>query len=383
MSETIKRLHVEGWRSICHSYAVVNQWQLLSMRKKKNLEISFREAAVYNHKWAALVGMFNEEDAGYLASLSDCSTHECDAAYRISFPYNFSNIDSVKTAVFVTSEFKVILEHQYNSFDDFKSCINSPQVKIVTPSTWSAEGFYRRGCDADQVIVVPHGVDTAVFRKLDQIRIQYREKLGLNGFVFMNVGAMTENKGIGLLLKAFAAVASERPDVHLILKGSDGLYPSAELLQKSLSDLSVSEQAMVISKCSYIGHSLSMAEMAAIYQVADAYVSPYKAEGFNMPVLEALACGIPVICTGGGATDDFVTEECALKIDSKVTPISVGDYWGEMVNPDLDHLIQLMFQVMDDTEWANSASTSAITHVNQHYTWDIVTDKLVDNLLYN
>ena len=341
----------------------------------------FKEAAAYNQKWAALVGMFNKEDADYLSGLPDSDSVEYDAVYRISFPYNFSNIGPAKTAVFVTSEFKVILEHQYNSFDDFKACINNPQVKIITPSTWSADGFYRRGCNTDQVVVIPHGVKTSVFRKLDQVRIQYREKLGLSGFVFMNVGAMTENKGIGLLLKAFAVVASARPDVHLILKGSDGLYPSTELLQQSLSGLSASEQAMVISKCSYIGHSISMSEMAAIYQVADAYVSPYKAEGFNMPVLEALACGVPVICTRGGATDDFIPDEIALKINSQVTSLSVGDYTGEMVVPDLDHLIHLMFQVMDDSEWRNSVSIAAIAHVNQHYTWDIVTDKLVDTLL--
>jgi glycosyltransferase involved in cell wall biosynthesis len=353
----------------------------LSLRKKKNLEVYLHEVATYNQNWAALGGLFDDEAAVCLASLKDCEPQSCDAVYRISFPYNFSNITNARTAVFVTSEYKLLLEHQYSSIDDFKACMKNPEIKIITPSTWSAEGFYRYGCNPEQVVVVPHGVDTTVFKKSAEKRVEFREKLGLDGFVFMNVGAMTENKGIGLLLRAFAVVAAQRPDVRLILKGADGLYPSTELLQKSLAELSVAEQEMVISKCSYIGKSLSMTDMAAMYQVADAYVSPYKAEGFNMPVLEAMACGVPVICTRGGATDDFVLDECSLRIDSTVTSVAVDDRVGEMVVPDLDHLIQLMFQVMDDTEWRSSVAASAIEHVNQHYTWDVVTDTLIHNLL--
>ncbi|MBF0329849.1 MAG: glycosyltransferase family 4 protein [Nitrospirae bacterium] len=382
MNKPVRKLLVEGWLSICHSYSIVNQWQLLSLRKKKNLETYFRESPAYDTKWATLQGLFNADDSAYLASLQDSDPADCDAVYRIDCPYNFKNIHA-KTAVFITSEYKTLLQHQYNTFADFQACINQPHVKIVTPTTWSADGFYRQGCDADQVIVVPHGVDTTVFRKSDEKRLELRKKLHLSGFVFMNIGAMTENKGIGLLLKAFSVVASKRPYVRLLLKGTDGLYPSTELLQKCLSELSVTDQHIVISKCSYIGDSMSMADMADMYQAADAYVSPYMAEGFNMPVLEALACGVPVICTKGGATDDFVLDNFALKINSQLTPVRVNDCAGEMLVPNLDHLIHLMFKIMDDTEWRNTASALSVAHVNRNYTWDIVTDKLIDKLLYD
>lgn len=380
LGEPVKKLLVEGWLSICHSYSIVNQWQLLSLRKKKNLATYFRESAVYNQKWAVLTGLFNDDDAAYLSSLQGCDPSDCDAVYRIGFPYNFKDIKT-KTAVFITSEYKILLQHQYDTFADFRAYINQPQVKIVTPTTWSADGFYRQGCAQDQVLVVPHGVETAIFRKKEEKRPEIREKLGLNGFVFMNIGAMTENKGIGLLLKAFAVVASERPDARLLLKGTDGLYPSTELLQKCLADLSAEEQHTVLSRCSYIGGSLSMEDMADIFQAGDAYVSPYMAEGFNMPVLEAMACGLPVICTRGGATDDFVRDDFALRIDSKINSIGVNDSVGEMVVPDLDHLIYLMFRIMDDETWRNAASVRSVDHVTQHYTWDKVTDTLVEKLM--
>jgi hypothetical protein len=53
------------------------------------------------------------------------------------------------------------------------------------------------------------------------------------------------------------------------------------------------------------GH-LTLAQLNSLYSVADAYVTPYRAEGFNLPALEAQACGTPVIATQGGATDDFL-----------------------------------------------------------------------------
>ena len=53
------------------------------------------------------------------------------------------------------------------------------------------------------------------------------------------------------------------------------------------------------------GH-LTLAQLNSLYNLADAYLTPYRAEGFNLPALEAQTCGTPVIATAGGATDDFL-----------------------------------------------------------------------------
>ncbi|WP_371068283.1 glycosyltransferase, partial [Salmonella enterica] len=61
------------------------------------------------------------------------------------------------------------------------------------------------------------------------------------------------------------------------------------------------------------GH-LDLSQLNALYNVADAYVTPYRAEGFNLPALEAQTCGTPVIATAGGATDDFLSDVHCIKI---------------------------------------------------------------------
>src|SRR2546428_731861 len=66
----------------------------------------------------------------------------------------------------------------------------------------------------------------------------------------------------------------------------------------------------------YLSDTLSPDELPGLYTACDCLVHPYRGEGFGLPVLEAMACGLPVIVTGGGATDDFVTDEFAYRLSA-------------------------------------------------------------------
>ena len=73
---------------------------------------------------------------------------------------------------------------------------------------------------------------------------------------------------------------------------------------------------------SYLGLAITLSsdELAELMACADVYVSPYKAEGFNLPVLESMALGVPVIITKGGPTDDFTNAAFAKYVDSERVP---------------------------------------------------------------
>src|SRR5579872_4162762 len=58
-------------------------------------------------------------------------------------------------------------------------------------------------------------------------------------------------------------------------------------------------------------------QIIAMYRAADCFVFPYRGEGFGMPMLEAMACGLPVIATAGGAADDFLDDDTAYRIPAK------------------------------------------------------------------
>jgi glycosyltransferase involved in cell wall biosynthesis len=375
-----RKVLIEGWRSISHSYAIVNQWQALAFQKRGDLELYFKDVPFFNPQWSAVTGLFNAEDEKILTGLPCADADPCDAVVRISYPHNYSDFSDKKTVIYGTSEHKTLSPSSFRSYEDFKATIGRSNVTVWTPSNWSAEGFYRQGFSKEQVVIVPHGVDVNTFRPSPEKRDRLRKQLGLNGFVFMSIGAMTPNKGIDLLLRAFAVVLAKRPEVRLFLKGADGLYSSNKMLERYLANLSAKDREVVHKSCMYHGSFLSMADMAGLYQVADAYVSPYRAEGFNIPVLEAAACGVPVICTAGGSTDDFVSDDFARKIDSKVVPCLNDDEAGEMLAPDLDHLIHQMLTVAENAEWRQKAALASVSYARKFFTWDIVSDRIVANL---
>ncbi len=381
MHSTPRRLLIHGWRGIPHSYSVVNQWTLLALRHRPEVATYHRDAPYFRETWEPISGLFSPDEEAYLAALSPEPAGLCAAEFRICYPFTFGNVVHQRTAVFGTSEYKAFPPGSFASEADFEAAREQAGVFVVTPSRWSAEGFLRRGFPEQRILVVPHGVDVQRFHPDPAQHVALKTHYGLSEFVFLNIGAMTPNKGMDLLLRAFAEVARRRPEAQLLLKGSDHLYPSDQMLNRILDTLMPEDRAALEGRFKYHGSPLSMDDMAALYQVADAYVSPYRAEGFNLPVLEAASCGLPVICTEGGPTDDFVTDAFAKRIQSRRIPFNLGEQSAERLEPDFDHLVAQMLAVMDDATWRRSASIAAVQHVHQTYTWDRVTDRLIQCLI--
>jgi glycosyltransferase involved in cell wall biosynthesis len=376
-----KELVVEGWRFICHSYAIVNQWQLLALLRRNDVTLHIRDVPFYDPSWKRVHGLFAPAQEAVLAQLpmADVNTSP-DTTLRISFPYNFSPIAQGRLAVFGTAEYGIVTPSYLNGSNDIARLAQNERFTVIAPSHWSAAGFLHLGLRDDQVVVIPHGVDPTVYRPDAQNREAARKQLHLGGFAFLTVGAMTGNKGMHRLLRAFARVAQKHSDAKLILKGADDLYNSREMLQSYLTELSVHDQQTIANRIIYFGGTFPMEGMAKLYRLADAYVSPYSAEGFNMPVLEGAASGLPVICTSGGPTDDFVTDSFARKIRSKLMPTRLENIDGYFLEPDVDHLTDLMFEVIENVAWRRAAAIAGPQHVASNYTWDAVAQSLIDAL---
>jgi glycosyltransferase involved in cell wall biosynthesis len=381
-----KSLIVEGWRFVAHSYAMVNQWQLLALLRRPDISVKVIDVPFYRRQWQSQTGLFDQSQEAALSSIGLAMPGErADATLRISLPFDFRPSRSHRTAIFGTSETQMLRTEQFRDLEAYEQFHRSPpgtDIKIVTPSRWSAEGFYRAGFGSDQVLIIPHGCDTGTFRPMPDVRPEIRSKLSCldDDFVFLSVGAMTGNKGIDVLLQAFAQVCKKFPRARLILKGLDSLYHSKDFLDRYSQRLSQRDLERIGARVTYLGDSYSNAKMAKLYQAADAYVSPYRAEGFNMPVLEAAASAVPVICTRGGATDDFVTDRFARRIDSRRVSARIQDQDAYRLEPSFDHLISLMSSVIEDRGWCEQAMAAGPAHVRANYTWDSVADMLVRQL---
>ena len=217
-------LIVEGWRFIPHSYAIVNQWQLLAL-SRRSVQLKVIDAPFFR-PWRTQSGLFDATDEHALRTLPVARLGEiADVTLRIFAPFTFSPATSRLTAVFATLEEQIIRRQQLAGAGEYQRLrrgLPAGDIKAVTPSRWSAEGFYQAGFTSEQVLIVPHGVDVATFHPMPDLRKQIRSGLGIrdSDFAFLNVGAMTGNKGIDLLLRGFAEICRRFPEARLVLKGT-------------------------------------------------------------------------------------------------------------------------------------------------------------------
>ena len=385
---------VEGWRFIYHSYCVANQFQLLEMlvgvsrgvshRPRGQIELFHRDMPYVDPAWETKVSLFDRANDRLLRSIPSPAVNQpADVTLRMHCPWDFSASSSTETWVFAATEWGIITNTVLQAIG-VRSIAQTPvnsEVKIITPSAWSKAGLIRSGVEGDRIAVVPLGVDPQIYYPVSGDRRQLlRESFGWsNYFIFLNIGGQTDRKGIRPLLKAFAAVVDKYPDARLVLKGSELLYPSRdEIAEACRVVLNDAERARVLPRLIYTGNQLSFAQIAEFYQAADVYVSPYLAEGFNLPVLEAVACGLPVICTEGGPTDDFTRSDFALRIESKFMAVVIEGETLFMLAPEWEHLTELMQRAIEQPEIRARARVAGPGFVADNFTWGRSVDRLLE-----
>ncbi|MGC9526677.1 MAG: glycosyltransferase family 4 protein [Limnospira sp.] len=380
---------VEGWRSIPHSYALINSHQLLELKKRSRLELFHRDMPYVTEDWKPSPGLFSPEEEAILDHLPQPPDDlEADITLRMYCPFNLASSNSKITAVFGCTEWGIVPQTilrgmGVKSFRD--AHLNSNSI-IITASEWSRRGFLNSGAVPERVAIVPLGFDPKVHHPpTEDERNSLRKKFGwADHFVFLNIGVMwNERQGISRLLKAFVTVADRHPEAKLILKGRDAIFPSKDSIQKATKYvLTDGEIEFIRPRMRYIGENLSAAEIAQLYQAADVYVSPYSAEGFNMPVLEAIACGTPVICTKGGPTDEFARPEFSLQIESKLRQFR--DREGDIkfyLEPQNSHLIDLMEMAIKAPDLKQKVRQFGTPFVRENFTWSKVCDRLLEVFL--
>jgi glycosyltransferase involved in cell wall biosynthesis len=159
---------------------------------------------------------------------------------------------------------------------------------LVCVSETTARDLDRLVGDHVEVVVAPHGVDLARFsRDASRDRDQF-EGAGLpvdTAYLFF-VGTFEPRKGLDVLLAAFAELAVSHPDLELWLAGQPGW--GVGQVERALADHPARAR---IRRLGFVDDDL----LPALVRGARAVVYPSRGEGFGLPVLEALACGAPVV----------------------------------------------------------------------------------------
>lgn len=142
------------------------------------------------------------------------------------------------------------------------------------------------------------GVDTARFRPDTVVRARIRQELGIpqDDLVFLFLGRLNRDKGVLDLARAFAGIATDYPDAHLLLVGPD---------EGNLLPALVGLTAECAAQVQQVGYAARPEDYMA---AADVFCLPSYREGFGTVVIEAAAAGIPAIATRIYGVVDAVEE---------------------------------------------------------------------------
>lgn len=209
---------------------------------------------------------------------------------------------------------------------------------VVVPSRATADDCVEHGVDAARIRVVPHGVHADVVATEDVER--WRARYGIGERYVLWCGTLEPRKNLARLVRAFARARSGGLDAELVLAGPQGWGDVAEEVAGALQGV---PEGVV-----HLTGRLGSHELQVAYHGAAAFAFPSLWEGFGMPVLEAMAHGVPVVTSIGTSMAEF----------------AVGA--GPLVDPrDVDALSDALLAVTG----GQAPDRSAIAALAAQFTW--------------
>lgn len=181
----------------------------------------------------------------------------------------------------------------------------------IAMSRFGQEAFRDAGVDARYV---PHGVDTTLFHPDAILASQgkpWREAVGLSpddfviGIVAANKG-FPSRKGFGEMFAAVAVLLDSHPDARLYVHSDITGYQGVELKALAASLGMPEDRVHYVDQFANRASLISSADMAGIYAGLDVFLATSYGEGFNVPLIEAQACGVPVIVTDATTGPELV-----------------------------------------------------------------------------
>jgi len=143
------------------------------------------------------------------------------------------------------------------------------------------------GCPPEKITVIGNGVDSVKFQPRPQTKMRQLLGLPVERPILLSIGNLTENKGFHILIEAVADLRARQPDVLLVIIGEGSR--KSQLLFK-IRDLGLDDNVRLVGTQAHD-------ELSAWYSAADVFCLASATEGWPNVVMEAMACGRPVIAT--------------------------------------------------------------------------------------
>jgi glycosyltransferase involved in cell wall biosynthesis len=172
--------------------------------------------------------------------------------------------------------------------------------RVVAVSQALKEEITKLGVSADKVVVVSNGVDVKRFYPLPKEQAQRELQLPRKRII-LSAGNLTANKGFDLLVRAFSRLADDPSgnDLHLVIVGEG---TERRPLERMVTSLGINNRVKLVGA---VAHE----RMHLWYNAADIFCLVSEREGLPNVLLEALACGVPVVATQVGGIPEILSSD--------------------------------------------------------------------------
>ena len=214
------------------------------------------------------------------------------------------------------------------------------------------------GIPPDRVDAVYNGVDTTIFRPLDSPELPHRLDKLRGKRIVLYVGHFGLRKGVVFLIRAMKDVVKEVPDAALVCVGGVPKWLGTNeywgYLQRSIAESGLEDRVVLLDR-------VPNDQLPIYYSIADAFVLPSYYEAFAKVVIEAMACGKPVVIARGGGP--------AEAIEQGVNGLLV-DYGSK------EQISEALITLLQDRGLATKLAQNAVRTVEKRFTWQAVAERI-------
>ena len=168
---------------------------------------------------------------------------------------------------------------------------------IIAITRREAELLLSLGCPANKISIIPNPVNVNIFRPISQSKSRSLLNLPLNKKIILTVGTLTEVKGYTYLIDTAYVISKTRQDIILVIVGSG---PLKNFLLSKIKKLELNNKVLMVGEKPH-------KEIPLWLNASDLFVLSSVDEGLPSVVLEAIACGKPVVATQVGGIPDVVS----------------------------------------------------------------------------
>ena len=254
--------------------------------------------------------------------------------------------------------------------------------RVWVPSAWGHSVLTAHGIDADRIRIMPEGVDGSRFHAHGR-----RPRTVARPLRFLTVGKYEQRKGIDETIEAFAQVYANQPHTELVIKSNyfTNHRQKYDALQHKISKLG-------LNNVSLLWGEMTETQLANLYRVCDVFVLPTHAEGWGLPLIEAVAAGLPVITTMHSGHTEFLQHvaDSVLPVAHAMTRIDCPEYcsyypdsmndWGVWARPNVDSIAACMQQACREEHHLYDCAQRNSKIIRERFSWTRSTELALQDL---